>query len=167
MATVTCLAPDGSLVYLTGVRFFGGKYAKYMDLARGVLEVKCSMQAKSGNGKPCRYYAHGCLDGTPVCSGHFPKFAPVQKMLSTRELMLTKVVQLKECTEVECPVCMEDFIATESSMCGHTVCSSCCHQMKATGRTLMCPMCRDPRFKSLVELNAFVPLKSGGSTTRM
>lgn len=147
MSTIPCLSPDGSIVHLTGVRWCNGKYFRYMDLDRDILWVKCSMTAKSGSGKPCKYYANGSLDGTPLCSGHFPPFAPKQVA------MKCNVVQLDECEDVECPVCMEDFIAIESAMCGHKVCMPCCRRMKASGRTPVCPMCRDPRFKSLVDLS--------------
>lgn len=139
MAQLTCTAPNGSFV--TDVRvneypqFVPGKYNKMLDTRFGVY-VRCSMSAKSGNGKPCKYYAHGRVNGAPVCSGHFPPL----------------VIKLKVCKEVECPVCMEEFVATQSSLCGHKVCSSCCRQMRDSGRTMTCPLCRDVRFKLFAEL---------------
>jgi len=54
--------------------------------------------------------------------------------------------------KMDCPVCMEEFVITQSSMCGHKVCSSCCRNMRDSGRTLSCPLCRDERFKFFVEL---------------
>ena len=152
MATMVCLMADGTRPVLTGVNMYNGKYVRYMDLARRMLDVKCTKTAKSGNGKPCRYYANGLLDGVPVCSHHFPPFAPVSMSKPQRDLMATKVVHLIDSEAVECPVCLEEFAATETAMCGHVVCAPCCRQMKATGRTLVCPLCRDTRFASLVAL---------------
>ena len=158
MASLACIGPDGSLVHVTDVRineypqYVPGKYSKMVDSRVGVY-LRCSMTAKSGNGKPCRYYAHGRLNGSPVCSGHFPPPATYKDFKRLKdERLRTEVVQLKECEEVECPVCMEEFVAVHSSLCGHKVCSSCCRHMKESGRTMTCPMCRDVRFKSFAEL---------------
>ncbi len=158
MASLTCTAPDGSFVYVTDVRineypqYNPGKYNKMFDARVGVY-VRCSMSAKSGNGKPCKYYAHGRVNGAPVCSGHFPPLATYKDFKRLNDERLRKeVVQLKECEEVECPVCMEDFVAFQSSLCGHKVCSSCCRHMRDSGRTTNCPLCRDVRFRAFVEL---------------
>ncbi len=123
-------------------------------------------------GDACRRYAHGRLDGFPVCEAHFtpvkPRKRPTPEQVEAQKRraiekararararaqlrLVTKVVQLKECTEVECPVCMDEFVATETAQCGHTVCSTCCSHMKESGRTLKCPLCRDTRFASFIE----------------
>jgi hypothetical protein len=158
MASLTCIGRDGSFVHVTDVRineypqYVPGKYSKMFDSRVGVY-LRCSMKAKSGNGKPCRYYAHGRLNGSLVCSGHFPPLATYKDFKRLKdERLRTEVVHLKECEEVECPVCMEEFVAVHSSLCGHKVCSSCCRHMKESGRTMTCPMCRDVRFKSFAEL---------------
>ena len=158
MASLTCTAPDGSFVYVTDVRineypqYNPGKYNKMFDARVGVY-VRCSMSAKSGNGKPCKYYAHGRVNGAPVCSGHFPPLATYKDFKRLNDERLRKeVVQLKECEEVECPVCMEDFVAFQSSLCGHQVSSSCCRNMRDSARTTNCPLCRDVRFRAFVEL---------------
>ena len=51
--------------------------------------------------------------------------------------------------EDECPVCLDDYIPIIKSLCGHHACQSCCRSMKATGRTICCPLCRDSRFKAI------------------
>ena len=78
---------------------------------------------------------------------------------SSLALRVTNIVNARRLNEArlckkvdECPVCMDEFIVTKSSSCGHAVCSQCCRHMKETGRTLTCPMCRDVRFKLFVEL---------------
>ena len=53
--------------------------------------------------------------------------------------------------EDECPICMEDYMVTRTATCGHHACSTCCRHMKESGRTLNCPLCRDNRFRSLVD----------------
>ena len=58
-------------------------------------------------------------------------------------------VHLDVLEELECPVCLDDFIATKQPLCGHKVCPECCKNMKKSGRTLCCPICRDPRFKAI------------------
>lgn len=63
-----------------------------------------------------------------------------------------EALHMSKPVKVECPVCMEEFISIQSSMCGHKVCSPCCRRMRDSGRTLSCPMCRDMRFKFFVEL---------------
>ena len=125
-------------------QYVPGKYRRLRDSTGNY--IMCSMPSKSGNGKPCRYYSNGRFNGAPVCSGHFQTDAYSKKQL------LKKVIKLKECEEMECPVCMETFTATNSSTCGHKVCSSCCRQMKDSGRTMSCPLCRDMRFIWFVEL---------------
>ena len=72
-------------------------------------------------------------------------------------LEVSRIVRVRRANEArqlvsECPVCMEEFISTQSSMCGHKVCASCCRRMRDSGRTLSCPMCRDMRFKFFVGL---------------
>lgn len=58
-------------------------------------------------------------------------------------------VHLDVLEEVECPVCLDDFIATIQPLCGHKVCPECCKSMKESGRTVCCPICRDPQFKAI------------------
>jgi hypothetical protein len=106
-----------------------------------------------------------------VCEAHFTPVKPrkrptpeqveaqkrraIEKAQAQAQLrlvtMLNNVVRLEESETVECPVCMDEFVATETARCGHTVCSACCSHMKESGRTLKCPMCRDTRFASFVE----------------
>ena len=52
--------------------------------------------------------------------------------------------------ELECPVCLEDYIPVFKAQCGHHVCKECCQSMKASGRTICCPLCRDSRFSRFV-----------------
>jgi hypothetical protein len=53
--------------------------------------------------------------------------------------------------EDECPICMEEYIVTRKSICGHHACTTCCRNMKESGRILNCPLCRDNRFRTLVD----------------
>ena len=53
-------------------------------------------------------------------------------------------------TTDECPICLESYELTRKAMCGHHACSECCVSMKASGRTICCPLCRDKRFVGLV-----------------
>jgi hypothetical protein len=53
--------------------------------------------------------------------------------------------------EDECPICMEEYIVTRKSVCGHHACTTCCRNMKESGRILNCPLCRDNRFRMLVD----------------
>lgn len=54
--------------------------------------------------------------------------------------------------EDECPVCLDDYIPIVKSLCGHHVCQSCCKGMKNSGQAICCPICRDTRFKGLVNI---------------
>ena len=132
--------------------------------------VRCT--GVTAYGDPCKRYAHGRLDGSPVCKSHFtpvkPRNRPTPEQVEAQKrraivkaraqlrlmrlvTMLNNVVKLEESETAECPVCMDEFVATEKARCGHTVCSTCCSHMKESGRTLKCPMCRDTRFASFVE----------------
>jgi hypothetical protein len=53
-------------------------------------------------------------------------------------------------TEDDCPICLETYTLTRRAPCGHHVCSGCCLRMKDAGRTIVCPLCRDKRFRQLV-----------------
>jgi hypothetical protein len=53
-------------------------------------------------------------------------------------------------TEDDCPICLETYTLTRRAPCGHHVCSGCCLSMKDAGRTIVCPLCRDKRFRQLV-----------------
>lgn len=96
----------------------------------------------------CRRYANGRLDGKPVCSDHFDTVE--SKKMIVKKLLVKFADGIL--SEEECPVCMEDFIPVATAVCGHRVCSDCCRGMQETGRTIMCPMCRDTRFRDLVHI---------------
>ena len=53
--------------------------------------------------------------------------------------------------ELECPVCLEEYIPFAKALCGHHVCQQCRISMKKSGRSLCCPMCRDSRFKNIID----------------
>ena len=57
-------------------------------------------------------------------------------------------VHLDVLEELECPVCLDDYIPVIKSVCGHHACQSCLKGMKDSGRTVCCPLCRDPRFNN-------------------
>jgi hypothetical protein len=61
----------------------------------------------------------------------------------------TEVTEVAEVTD-ECPICLESYALTRKAVCGHHACSECCSSMKASGRTICCPLCRDKRFVGLV-----------------
>jgi len=61
----------------------------------------------------------------------------------------TEVTEVTEVTD-ECPICLESYALTRKAVCGHHACSECCSSMKASGRTICCPLCRDKRFVGLV-----------------
>jgi hypothetical protein len=61
----------------------------------------------------------------------------------------TEVTEVTETTD-ECPICLESYALTRKAVCGHHACSECCSSMKASGRTICCPLCRDRRFVGLV-----------------
>jgi len=129
---------------LTDVRIGStGKPCKLFDY-NGLYYTHVHCSGLTAYGDPCKRFANGRLDGLPVCTTHFKPIKPKKRPRN--------VIDLNVCEEVECPVCMEDFIATESSLCGHKVCSTCCQHMKESGRTLTCPLCRDVRFKAFVDL---------------
>ena len=117
-----------------------GKYRKLMTTDH--VLIRCT--GRTAYGDPCRRYANGCLDGSFVCRAHFKPMKPRKRKM--------KVIEMIVCTEDECPVCLEEFIPFAKSKCGHSVCSACCRGMKDTGRTLVCPLCRDARFKDLVDM---------------
>jgi hypothetical protein len=56
-------------------------------------------------------------------------------------------------TTDECPICLESYALKRKAVCGHHACSECCSSMKASGRTICCPLCRDKRFVGLVNVN--------------
>jgi hypothetical protein len=64
----------------------------------------------------------------------------------------TEVTEVTEVTD-ECPICLESYALTRKAVCGHHACSECCSSMKASGRTICCPLCRDKRFVGLVNVN--------------
>jgi hypothetical protein len=55
--------------------------------------------------------------------------------------------------ELECPVCLEDYIPIMKAVCGHHVCKECSKSMKESGRTICCPLCRDDRFSLYTRVN--------------
>jgi hypothetical protein len=59
-------------------------------------------------------------------------------------------------TTDECPICLETYALKRKAVCGHHACSECCSSMKASGRTICCPLCRDKRFVGLVNVNVNV-----------
>jgi hypothetical protein len=61
----------------------------------------------------------------------------------------TETTEVTEVTD-ECPICLESYELTRKAVCGHHACSECCSSMKASGRTICCPLCRDKRFVGLV-----------------
>jgi RNA polymerase subunit RPABC4/transcription elongation factor Spt4 len=110
-------------------------------------------------GDPCRRYANGRLDGEFVCSSHFkpvkPKKKPSPDQLEARRSrkLLALVTVLVDADEDQCPVCLSDYTPEAASICGHKACVTCLRGMKAAklACTRLCPLCRDPRFKDLIE----------------
>jgi len=56
--------------------------------------------------------------------------------------------------ECSCPVCQDILIKPLSPPCGHNLCQECYNSMKATGRSLKCPVCNG----KLTNLNLTVNL---------
>ena len=130
-------------------------------------------------GDPCKRYATGRLDGSPVCTAHCkpikPRSRPTPEQVEAARIRklegvqfgvrrraeeraalceLMGVVALSGAEEEDCPVCWSAYTPTESSACGHRACPSCLCRMKeaALECARLCPLCRDVRFKHLVEL---------------
>ena len=131
-------------------------------LLPGCVEARCT--AKTAYGDPCKRYANGRLDGAFVCSTHFkpmkPKKRPVLQQLEVTKRnallarsLLAKVTTLVDADEDQCPVCWSDYTPEVASKCGHKACLECLRHMKSAKLECarMCPLCRDPRFKDLVE----------------
>jgi hypothetical protein len=95
------------------------------------------------DGKMQRYLCIGITKrGTSCCRSHL-KGSPYCKSHGPASTHISPTVL----EEDECPVCLDDYIPTIKSLCGHHVCQSCCKSMKESGRTICCPICRDSRFK--------------------
>ncbi len=140
---------------------YSDKPCKLREPGREHLFIQCS--GTTAYGDACRRHACGRLDGSPVCPAHFTPVKPRKRpppqsdavaKAKKRSRQLSLVVELAECVEAECPVCLGDFIATSSAMCGHGACLTCLRQMRAakSACTLKCPLCRDERFKDLIAL---------------
>ena len=140
--------------------------------------VKCGCTTSMGTA--CRRWCVGYRDGvTPVCMTHIspnatPTLSPAaierrrEVAAARRAIRLTAILSeivarygdpgFTEVTEVvettdECPICLESYELTRKAVCGHHACSECCSSMKASGRTICCPLCRDKRFVGLVNVN--------------
>ena len=109
-------------------------------------------------GDVCKRYATGRLDGEPACTAHFKPIKPrtrpsltikrIENIIKKRGLK--NVIILKDVNEEQCPVCLDDYKPFVSGVCGHRVCISCLGKMKSSSHA--CPMCRDARFKDMIEL---------------
>ena len=114
------------------------------DARSGYCRYKCSCLTSVGTA--CRRWAIGVRDGvTFVCQSHLVS----RPVVSRLKFLLRKTAS--DARIVECPVCLDDCLMDRRAPCGHCVCSDCCLQMGASGRSLCCPLCRDTRFKVLVE----------------
>ena len=74
-----------------------------------------------------------------------PGYAPTDKPVADEPLP-----EEERMVEDECPIRMEEYTVIRKAPCGHHACPDCCLQMKAAGRTLKCPLCRDMGFRRLV-----------------
>ena len=81
---------------------------------------------------------------TLFCKGTTKKGTPCMRKCLSGSLYCRIHFEVLE--EDECPVCLDDYIPAIKSVCGHHVCQSCLKGMKDSGRTVCCPLCRDPRF---------------------
>ena len=89
-----------------------------------------------------------------LCKGTTKRGTPCMKGVKRGSLFckhhtLNSYVKCDVLEEDECPVCLDDYIPTIKSLCGHHACQSCCKSMKESGRTICCPLCRDSRFKAI------------------
>jgi hypothetical protein len=84
----------------------------------------------------------------PTDPGYVPVTALVTAQIDPND---TSDLIESDCpTEDDCPICLETYTLTRRAPCGHHVCSGCCLSMKDAGRTIVCPLCRDKRFRQLV-----------------
>jgi len=153
-----------------------GKYALLVEYP-SMRPYRCT--GCTAYGDPCKRYATGRLDGSPVCTAHFkpvkPRSRPTPDQLEASRIRKLEGVQfgvkrraeeraalcdligvtfLTDAEEEDCPVCWSAYTPTVASACGHRACPSCLCRMKeaALECARMCPLCRDVRFKRLVEL---------------